>query len=562
MKKTTKVLAVILSVLMALSLIPIAAFAAEGDADVSDPRVAGWKANYQLLLDTITDDSHFISWEYADQNTKALNTTMNVYTAFALYDSAWRNYATKNVSVDNAKKVLLALIEKAEYNFDDGYVDEIVKVLDTATDVNDFIQKVNKYVNIELFASEGWGTAFEVIGDVAKIAHAYQTYRDQFIEAYANVLSVQKANGYYLDLLQYVADNTTYGVLKTAAEDLIADINTSMEDVIAQLVADIAADGAEMGVDYLINFAMNSNVYTAAVLKIYGVAKSVADVLWNTGDQYNLIDTLMTTYYFQDLASDWTAAAIAGDDDDKTMIAVDMMLTTRAICEKNLHDLKLAENEGIINAIKNKVYGEVYDNIEINLTAIDVMRSILFDTAVEDFKQIVRALYIYCPVTVRIRNAKNGLLAIVNDGEETMFSNDSGVYASAYSEYSKEYLKVAYLYNASKVELKGTKDGYVTLKMDVPGNDWSFTDVAVAAGTVIAFDTDFAGTPTYTVDNGAAVAFNDDFVASEHKEVTVKDVVNATTEVAKEKSKSFFGDFFKKFFESIKNAFKNLFRKK
>ncbi|MBR0537787.1 MAG: hypothetical protein IJK40_06525, partial [Clostridia bacterium] len=248
--------------------------------------------------------------------------------------------------------------------------------------------------------------------------------------------------------------------------------------------------------------------------------------------------------------------------DDKTMIAVDMMLTTRAICEKNLHDLKLAENEGIINAIKNKVYGEVYDNIEINLTAIDVMRSILFDTAVEDFKQIVRALYIYCPVTVRIRNAKNGLLAIVNDGEETMFSNDSGVYASAYSEYSKEYLKVAYLYNASKVELKGTKDGYVTLKMDVPGNDWSFTDVAVAAGTVIAFDTDFAGTPTYTVDNGAAVAFNDDFVASEHKEVTVKDVVNATTEVAKEKSKSFFGDFFKKFFESIKNAFKNLFRKK
>ena len=100
MRRTAKIVSVVLAALMILTLVPFAAFAA--DNDTAD-RVDGWKANYQLFLDTILDNSNYTSWNYVDQNSKALNNSYNAMTAFALYDSAWRNYLTKEVSVDNWK---------------------------------------------------------------------------------------------------------------------------------------------------------------------------------------------------------------------------------------------------------------------------------------------------------------------------------------------------------------------------------------------------------------------------------------------------------------------------
>ena len=127
MNKKAKIISVILAVVMALSVLPFAAFAAEDDAD----RVAAWKANEALLLAEVFDNANYTSWSYVDQNKKAIDNTMAVYTAFALYDGAWINYASKSIEKDDAEKILLALIEKADYDFDDGYVDEIVEPADT-----------------------------------------------------------------------------------------------------------------------------------------------------------------------------------------------------------------------------------------------------------------------------------------------------------------------------------------------------------------------------------------------------------------------------------------------
>jgi len=569
MKKTTKVLAVFLSVLMLLSVIPFTALAAEDDAD----RLAGWKENYELLLDTIIDDSNYTSWKYVDINKKAINDKMGVYTAFALYDAAWKNYVTKDVDKATAKEILLALIEKAQYNFDDGYVDEIVKVLETASDVNDFIQKVNEYAKIDLFASEGWGTAFQVVNEVIKIANYYQTYRDKFIEAYARVLSVKQANEYYVDLLQYLADKTDDAVLKAAALELIDDINKDVKDVLLELAETIAGDAAQDGLNYLATMAMNSNAYTAVALKVYGIGKSVADVLWNTGDQYKLLCTLKEAYEIQDLTSDWTDAALA-EDGDKALVAVSMLLTVRNVSEKALYDLKLAENEGVINKIKNKLYGTVYNDIEINLASLKAIESLLFDTEVADFQKVVRALYVYCPVSLKVLS-NGALVTVLADGKEIDFSNDAGKFVSVYSEYSKEYLKVAYLYSAYDVRLTGTADGAVTMIMDVLNadgtvSDWSFTDEKVTEGTTINFATAFEGTPTYTISTAAeAKAFNDEFVESEFPTVTAGEVFDAVVEVGKDtvkettkKATSGIAEFFKNLFAKIAEAFKNLFKKK
>lgn len=560
MKKMTKIISVVLAALMILTVLPFAAFAAKEE---DDARVAAWKENYQLVMDEVFDNENYVSWQYVDQNKKAINNTLNVYTAFALYDNAWVNYASKSINIDDAEKILLGLIEKASYTFNDGYVDEIVKVLETAEDVNDFIQKVNDYVNIDLFESAGWSKTFEVIGDVVKIANAYQNYRDKFIEAYARVLSVQMANAYYVDMLNYIVEKNSYSVLTQAAQNLINDINSSVEDAISKIVASAAEDGASIGVEYLLKLAFNSNAYTAVALKVYQASKSIADTLWNTSQTYPLIDTVKTAYYYQADIAEWAKAAL--DDSDKAIIAMNTIITARKISEEALYNLKLAENDGIINKIKNKLYGTVYNDIEVNLAMLDTIQAMMYDTDVTAIKPVTRVLTIYCPVDVEFSKNGNAVYTIA-DGNDGIVSNDAGVFVSVYSAYAKTYHKIAFLYDTYRVMLVGKADGYVTLVMDAlkggKVEDWSFTDRKVAKDVKIVFDTDYSGTPFYTSTDGVApkTEFNDNFVPSAQPEVSVKDVVEATTDVGKQEAKSFI-DKIKAFFEDLIAKIMSIFKK-
>jgi GTP1/Obg family GTP-binding protein len=560
MNKTSKIISVILAVVMALSVLPFAAFAAEEDAD----RVDSWKANYALLLEEVFDNAKFTSWNYVDQNRKAIDASDAALTAFALYDSAWINYFKNGSTADpeNAKKALLALTEKASYEFNDGYVDEIAKIIDTAEDVNDMIQKVNKYLNIEVFESAGWSKTFEYIGYIGKAINAYQDARDKFVKAYAEILSVQMANMYYVDMLQYIVDQNSYAPLTQAASDLIEEIQAGVAEALQKVFEEIATETANDALNTLAKAAMDTNAYTAAALKIYQVGTSVVDVLWNTSELHPLFDTIRTAYYYQSDIAAWAKDAVNGEDAEKAIAAVSYALTAREFSEEALYKLKAAQDDGAIGKIQRKLYGTVYNDIEVNLAALDTMRNMFYNVEPADMKEVKRVLTIYCPVNMELLEGSKAIFTMT-DGAESFVSNDKGVFRAIYSDFAKTYHKVAFLYDTYRVRLVGTGDGYVTLIMDALKDgaieDWSFTDRKVAADTKIVFDTDYAGTPYYVAsDANGTVAFNDTFVASAQPDVTVKDVVTATTEVGKEEAKSFIDkimDFFKSLFEKIFGIF-------
>ena len=520
MRKFNKVLAVVLAVILSLSVCVLAVSAA--DARTYD----------EFTVANLLKNDNYTSYKYVQINENKMNQTMDVLTAFALYDSAWRNYATKEVNVADAEAILLGLIEKAEYSFNDGYVDEIVAVLDTAQSVDDFIQKVNTYANIELFASSGWSTAFEIIGDAAKIGHAYQTYRDEFIRRYAEVLSIQMANAYYIDMLQYIADaeEDGYKVLATAAKNLIAKMNYSVESVLADLAAEAAGDGADMAFDYLAKLALNTNVYTATALKVYQIGTSIANVLWNTGDLYTLIDTVKTAYYFQADLADYTAAALAGTDADKQLIALDMMCTARTISEQALYNYKLAENKGVITAIKNKLYNTVYNDTEMMILAVDGMRDILFgDTA-----PVVGALYVYGPATVSAQTA-----AVKSD----------------VSRYSGETLTAIFVTDAAATATV-TAAGKVTVAV-VNAAGTKFASETANAGDVFALNT-ASGSYTFKGEVKELAAE----LVEETVKPTVSDVVTTTVEVGKDTVKqSSFAKAISDFFAKIAEFFTKLFKR-
>lgn len=572
MKKTTKLVSIILAVIMAFSCISVVAFAEE--VDDYDKRVDGWNANYDLFLDHLFDDASFTSWSYVDINEKAMKDTMATWTAFALYDEAWRNYATHHISLEQAELILLALIEKADYEFDDGYVDEFVEILELSQDAADLVEKVADLVKNEEFTavmeSEAWGTAWSVIGDVTKIFHAYQTYRDQFIEEYSRVLSVQLANQYYIDLLEYIADTTPYDILRQAANKLISNMTASVNTAIDRVLQDAVADGAALAIERLYDLAMNSNVYTATVneviSKIHGAIVSVADFLWNTDEVYPHMETVLASYYFQTAASDWAAEAYYQEEAEKSYFAIDLLMTTRKVCEQALCNFKLADNKGAVGAIKNQLHGTLFEDTETNIAGLDIMRSMMFNLEPENFKKVTDSLYIYCPVSVDLLDDELNTLFTLKDGEAALINNNFGVFNSIYSEYNQDYLKVIYLYDDYRIRLNGTKDGYVTLIHkelldDETVNDWSFTDLQVNAKTKVMFNTADEGTPTYTFSNGSSVQqlnFNDTFIPSEYPEYTAKDVVNAGTDIADKEVKSIW-DQIVEFFENIGKWFRELF---
>ncbi|MBQ6164223.1 MAG: hypothetical protein IK118_09465 [Clostridia bacterium] len=566
-KLSKKILAIVLAALLACTVIPFAAFAADEDAagagTAAETRVNAWDVNYGFILDELFDDAQYTHWKYVAQNTESISKTMKAYTAFGLYDEAWRNAFDESVSVKTAKEILVGLCERVDPEINTQISDTIVKALEGAADVMEFIEKVNGYADkylgksSELVESSGFSSALGYLNTAIQIANFYQRNRDKIIEAYAKILTARAAGEYYADLLGYVAENAGYSPLQTAAEELIEDINASLEEVYASLAEEAAANVASEGVSYLINIAMDSNVYTAAVKKVYNIGTSVADALFNTSDQYVLMDSLMIIFYFSENLSDWASAAYdnRASDYNKALYAIGTVLATRATGESTLYNLKAAQAGGIIGRIKSKIYKAVTEGTVATQAKLALAQNALIDTDPAEYKGVITsAVSVYCPVTLTVG------ATTVGDEDAAVADAAGNLVAAKYNAYNKEYVKVAYVAGANSVALNGTGDGDVTAIINVLENgkveDYSFTDVAVANGTSIVIN---IANKTYSVNGGAAVALNEDYIPSPEPDVDAGTVVDAVVEVGKEEVTEKVNAF-KAFFQKIIEFFKNLFR--
>lgn len=571
-----KVVAILLALLMCCTIFPFAAFAEDADVDVdseieasAEDTVAAWEANYGILLKTLMNGTNYAHYKYVLDNDKEIQQLMDVYTAFGLYDNAWKNYFTKEANIDTCKQILMAMIEKYSVEMGNSYVDAIVDGLETAKDAAEFVEKLNGYLNeysdvLSFVESAEWSTIFSVVDALIKIGNAWADIRDGLIEAYSQIMSVQLANGYYIEMLQYVANNTPYEPMKTAALALIEEATTAVEEQIAYFLQEATEDLQNQGINALVNLAVNSNVYTATAKKIFNGAASVADVLWNTSDQYALFDALVASVYAENAITDYTALSyshyVDSFDASRTMFATYALISVRMFGEQSLYNLLEAQAGGIINKIKSKVYNTSCTEYTANMAALTLTEEALFNTAVADMAPVEAVAYIYCPVNVLVYDDST-LLFRVKDGEESVYTSSFGMAKASYCEYNKEYIKVAFLKDADyKIVMIGTDDGYVTFVKDVMEdgvlNDYSFTEVAVTPNTKIT-----VSGKKYIVsrDNtNLEVDLNDEFVQPEGKEVTWETVTEATKEVVKEETNNFFAKikaFFQNFFAKLKELF-------
>jgi hypothetical protein len=557
-----KIIAIIISALLAISIIPFAAFAEEGEVGVvsAETRAAAWNANYGLVIKRLLDDHRAPHWEYVDQNSKSITNTMTAYTVFALYDDAWQNGFDKSVSIDTAEKVLISLIERVDTGIGDSKFEEIYKVLQTASDMNDLLQKVNGFIKIsDTLTSEEWTKAFKYINNAIKLYKMYDSARDDVIEMYARLLSVQAANDFYLDFLQFIVSNCSYDVICTAAANLIDDINKSIEDLVEDELAKLALSTGTQAIQYGITLAMNTNAYTAVALKVYQVGTSVADVLWNTSDQYVLMDELYTTYFAEQMGSYWATIAKDSGDDDWYEFAIYTILSLREVGCETLYDLKTAQNEGLIGKISNQINYNIGFEYVCELAFLELARDVLCNIDLSKYLPINSIVTISSNAYVHTSD-----VSLFN--QQGIFEGANGFYSVYFNDSTEQYVKTIFLSNDDDINIRFGSDVFATMIIEKNAGggiaDYSFTNETIALDKEVTFNT--ADTTYSVITEGVAEtkAMNDDFVYPPYNEVTASSVAQAAGDVIVSETRAKvieIKDLLDQIFTTIKNFFKTLF---
>ncbi len=558
---TKKILALALAMLMILCAVPFTAFAADAQTQPSETRVAGWNNNFEIIITKLLNNQKSAHWKYVAENNQELANTMLTYTAFALYDGAWKNGFDHSVSIENAEKILCSLIEKVDANIGESKFHDILKVLKTASDFNDFLQKVNGYVKIsDTLTSTEWTTAFKYIKYTIELGDLYEEERDRVIEAYARILSVQAANELYKDFLRYLADTSEYNVVVAAASNLVDHIEDSVKEIIKKEVLNAGGFAASKLFNTAARIAMNSNAYTAVALKVYDVGTSVVDALWNTSDQYAIMDQLYTTFYVENGAVSWVSAANAAADSVKYEFGIGLVLGLRQAGSTSLYDLKLAQNEGIIGKIKNQInYNISFEQID-EMAFLELAQEVLFNQPINEYKKIVSI------VTINT-NAFVSDSDISLQNQQGIFTGDKGYYSVYLNENIKLFVKTLFMSEDEDVYVKYGADSFVTAIVEKLGAgiyNFSFTNAVCNAASDVIFNTDITNGGTYvSAVNGEAVTrdMNAAFQYPAYNAVNAHSVANAVVNVAANEAKGkivSIVDIIRNIFNAIKEIFEKI----
>ena len=567
---TKKVLAIALALIMMLCCIPFTAFADE-EIVTSNERVDAWGENLETVIAELLDNEDSAHWAYVAENNEEIAKVMLTYTVFALYDDAWKNGFDHGISIKRAEDILLALIEKIDANIGESKINDVIKVLQTASDVNDLLQKVNGFVKIsDTLTSDTWTKTFKYINAAIKVGKTYEQKRDEFIEIYAKIISVQAANDCYKELLTYIADTCTYPVVQTAAVNMINYIDTSVEELVKKEIAKLALGtlDSDAVLETAGRIALNSNAYTAVALKVYDGATTVADVLWNTSDQYELMDQLYAAFFVETAAVAWAKLADVKADPARYQFAIAAVLTLRETGADALYNLKLAQNKGLVGMVKNQINYNVTITEAAEQAFLALAKEVLFDFDPADYAPVKSIIQVNTTALVTIGSTQlRGATAATE-------ITDEGYFTVVASEAAGTYFKTGFLTGNTDTVISSDDDQLVTAVIKVNEeygiNDYSFTTVTAGPNATISFDA--AVIPENNVynitdaeGNVTILNFNDTFAYPAYNAVTAQSVTAAVGNVIKiEASKKLvsIGEFIRQIFTRIIEAFKiSLFKK-
>ncbi len=421
-----KFLAVILSVVMLFTVLPMAASAKVENDD-------------KIITDLLSDDYYHLN--YVKEN-DYFKTKIAVYTALSLYDKAWDNYFTGSVDTDYAKTILLALIDRFEEEYNNETYEEILSALGTAKTVAELIEKVDGYTHIlELAENSTWATSLGVVNTALKALNLSNEVYEEYVKSYAIILSCQAANVYYGEFLTYIIDNCDDKNVKKAAEELKKNITASLEESRDALIAELVEDAGKGGVEIGIELAMDAYSVTAVIKGIYNTVGSLGVKLFGTNNKYQYMSSLAMLAKIEDVIPAYVQDAIAGEDEMGRDFAVNAILTIRETGEAMLTNLgKVQEDTIVEKLVKTENLGEMIETASVESAKLDTYRDIIEADATYKVYDVYTKSASSTKATVRAANGD--FIATVPATEELSILDQNGAFVNKYNENTATYIKV------------------------------------------------------------------------------------------------------------------------
>ena len=366
-----KVLAIVLSLVMMLGVLPLASSAVIAKDD--------------SVMEYLLDGDNFPHLAYVNTK-KDFRTEIAAYTALNLSSVAWDELVTGKQGVSAAKAVLLALIEKIDATYDDETFRDVIKFFEGVETAAGILEKFDSYTHIfDLAENSAWADSVTALKWIIKGANYGDELYRTFIDGLAAIASVQAASAYYGEFLDYIAENSENEAVQQAAREIKADIDKTydeaVEALLAQIAETVATDGAVAGAE----IAMDAWGVTAVIKTVYKTVENYADKLFNTQKKLQYMNGLVITKEIELVAPGYVETVFAGEDGEADAFAINVILTLREIGEDMLGNLGKVSDDAIVNVagIRSGVsYANIKKDASKSMAILGVLRT-LIDSDVE-----------------------------------------------------------------------------------------------------------------------------------------------------------------------------------
>lgn len=502
---------------------------------------------YHVMYISNNDHSVFGHFEY-------------LFTNFINVGEGWRELLKEDKSVEDAEKILYALLSESEndikqlsqantaknwcsqisdvfkkYLLSEAYDQYTLNNLSSYMKSDDFekimtqqgfnssmeflLQKVDSATASKLKATV---SDFKVSNDLKNCLKGLGIGLDILdltkasVDEYFRYMEVKDANDFYFELLLYIRNNAEVQCVCDAA----ATLYRRGQNTISQILAGVASDmAASKGVDYILGKAIDQVWFLAAAKGGLSAGKLLSNTFFHTMDTANLKSSMRVTAYIGQTVAEWTnnkynsaKPNLTYKNAESVMYGMEALTKIRKMGETSLKNL--APNIG-------DKRGE-----QIACAAISTLDSYLEHISLLEEEYDFQTLKVSCPVDVDVYDADSKLVLIVEDGEECSGNIDGISYYEYYSRSSDDYIKVivAPKDKGYTFKIRGIDLGKVScsvLNIDSAGvlNTSSFeqVDVDMSREINIYQNTD-DGNMSYEVLDNDKLTDSEKFVAEDIKE--------------------------------------------
>ena len=282
----------------------------------------------------------------------------------------------------------------------------------------------------------------DILGEANIFIQIAETGED-FFKSLHVFLSVMEADQMYIEMLQYIQKNCKYDVVCTAAEHLENVASGSRSQVLDELLKSIAAGGAGIFADALLDRAADRCIWVKLIKEAVDIGTTISNVLLNTDDIQKLKDSLRVEVFLGNCLSQW----VADNQDEYRMLAG----------TKSEQDAARKFYYSSYMLWKNRIQAEkTYQNLLIKSFAqfsrpYSVSQAV--SNCLESFKDSVftesrtdelLGYAVDCPVDVQVFDEHGTLLLTVKDGSECNRKEGQIYCYAVYNQIDKDYEKYIY----------------------------------------------------------------------------------------------------------------------